>query len=118
MLHKRNWEAALIREFFLVIDWMMELPPELALELSNFIAVLEEEQKMEYVSSIERIRLEQKLHEGESAMLCRLMSKRFGGLPQWAQERVKNASTTQVEAWFDRAVDAATLDDVFKDLPH
>jgi hypothetical protein len=134
LLHARKWEGKLIREFFLVIDWMMELPPDLALQLSYFITVLEEEQKMEYVSSIERIKLEQQRHEGfdlgkqegeqkgkqegESAMLCRLLSRRFGDLPDWVQEQVKNASKEQIEAWFDRGVDALTLDDVFQDLAH
>ncbi len=138
LLLEHKWERTLIREFFLVIDWMMELPPELALQLSNFITALEEEQKMEYVSSIERIKLEQKLHEGinlgveqglqtglqtglqagEATMLCRLLTRRFGDLPQWAQERVKNAAKAQIEAWFDRAIDADALDHVFQDMPH
>jgi hypothetical protein len=142
LLHEHKWERALIREFFLVIDWMMELPPELALQLSHFITALEEEQQMEYVSSIERIKLEQKLHEGinlgvqkgleqgleqglqtglqegEATMLSRLLTRRFGDLPQWAQERVKNAAKAQIEVWFDRAIDVATLDEVFQDMPH
>jgi Domain of unknown function (DUF4351) len=108
----------------------MELPPEFALQLSNFMTALEEEQKMEYVSSIERIKLEQKLHEGinlgvqtglqegEAIMLSRLLTRRFGDLPQWAQEQVKNAAKAQIEAWFDRAIDAGALDDVFQDMPH
>jgi hypothetical protein len=126
LLHEHKWERTLIREFFLVIDWMMELPPELALQLSHFITALEEEQQMEYVSSIERIKLEQKLHEGidlgveqgEATMLSRLLTRRFGDLPQWAQEQVKNAAKAQIEAWFDRAIDAGALDDVFQDMPH
>ena len=81
---------------------------------------------MEYVSSIERIKLEQKLHEGidlgveqgEATMLSRLLTRRFGDLPQWAQEQVKNAAKAQIEAWFDRAIDADALDHVFQDMPH
>ncbi len=130
LLHGHKWERTLIREFFLVIDWMMELPPELALQLSHYITALEKEREMEYVSSIERIKLEQKLHEGinlgveqglqagEADMLCRLLMRRFGDLPQWAQERVKSAAKTQIEAWFDHAIDANTLDEVFQDMPH
>ena len=122
LLLERKWDGALIREFFLVIDWMMELPPELALQLSQFVTALEEEQKMEYVSSIERIKLEQKrqewTQEGESTMLCRLLTRRFGELPQWAQERIKNASKPEIELWFDRGMDAGTLIDVFQDLAH
>jgi Domain of unknown function (DUF4351) len=126
LLLERKWDGALIREFFLVIDWMMELPPELALQLSQFVTDLEEEQKMEYVSSIERIKLEQKrqegrqegTQEGESVMLCRLLTRRFGELPQWAQERIKNASRPEIESWFDRGFDAGTLMDVFEGLGH
>jgi hypothetical protein len=126
LLHAHHWDEALIRQFFLVIDWMMALPPELEAQLSNFIAELEEEQKMEYVSSIERVRLEQKLHEGidlgkqesSSELLGRLLTLRFGSLSKLALERVKNASRDEITVWFDRAVNATTLDDVFQDLAH
>ena len=122
LLLERKWEGTLIREFFLVIDWMMELPPELALQLSQFVTALEEEQKMEYVSSIERIKLEQCIalteQQTESTMLCRLLTRRFGELPQWVHEKVKIASKPEVEFWFDRGVDAETLVDVFQDLAH
>ena len=73
---------------------------------------------MEYVSSIERIKLEQTRQEGESAMLCRLLTRRFGELPQWAQERIKKASKPEIELWFDRGLDGGTLIDVFQDLAH
>jgi hypothetical protein len=97
---------------------MMELPPELALQLSQFVTTLEEEQKMEYVSSIERIKLEQNIILVEQTMLCRLLTRRFGELPQWVNEKVKIASKPEVEFWFDRGVDAETLVDVFQDLAH
>jgi hypothetical protein len=128
LLHGRQWEGKLIREFFLVIDWMMALPPTLALQLSNLITQLEEEQEMEYISSIERIKLEQKLHEGidlgkqeglqkgESAMLCRLLTRRFGELSSVMQERINHATQAQIETWFDRGINAVTLDDVFQPL--
>ena len=81
---------------------------------------------MEYVSSIERIKLEQTrqegrqegLQEGESVMLCRLLTRRFGELPQWVQERIKSASEPEIALWFDRGVDARTLIDVFQGLGH
>ena len=46
----RQWAPAMIRQFFLAIDWMMVLPPELTSKLATFINELEEEQRMEYVS--------------------------------------------------------------------
>lgn len=122
LLHARKWDATLIRQFFRVIDWMMVLPPELAEKLSHYIMVLEEEKKMEYVSTVERYIMEKKHQEGShsalSATLCRLLSRRFGELPQATQTLVQNASTAQIDDWIDRVMDAPTLDDVFQDLPH
>ena len=126
LLHAHNWDASLIRQFFLVIDWMMALPPELAVKLSTFISELEEEQRMEYISSIERVRTEQKVHEGEqrgeqkgkTEMLRHLLIRRFGKLPPVVLAQIKDASNAQIEAWFDRAVDAPTLGEVFQGLAH
>ncbi len=130
LLYARKWDATLIREFFAVIDWMMALPPQLEMQLDNFVTVLEEEQQMEYITSIERIRSERQRQEdlqtglqkgwqgGESAMLNRLLTRRFGNLPRSVQEQVSQASSAQIEAWFDRAMDAPTIDDVFQDVAH
>ncbi len=122
LLHAHKWDATLIRQFFLVIDWMMALPPELAVKLSTFIDVLEEGKRMEYISSVERIKLEQKLHEGEqkgtTKMLTRLLTRRFGDLPPATQAQIIQATTSQIDTWFDRAMDAPTLDEVFQGFAH
>lgn len=36
LLHARQWNSTLIREFFAIIDWMMALPPELETKLKCF----------------------------------------------------------------------------------
>lgn len=114
-MHGRQWESQLIREFFLVIDWMMALPDELELKLEHFVVELEQEQKMEYISSIERIRLARIKQEGKLEMLSRLLMRRFGSLPQAVLARLNAATQGQIEDWFDRGMDAATLDEVFMD---
>jgi hypothetical protein len=122
MLHARKWEKEFIRSFFLVIDWMMVLPAELAVQLSEFVSELEKEQEMEYVSSVERVIIErhrrEQARETETAMLCRLLNCRFGPLPATVQEQINNASQEQVEAWFDCAAKALTLHEIFPDLAH
>jgi hypothetical protein len=126
LLHAHQWDATLIRQFFLVIDWMMALPPELALKLSTFIDALEEGKRMEYISSVERIKLEQKLHEGEqkglqggkTELLSRLLTRRFGSLPPAIQARIQQAAVAQIDDWFDRGMDAQTLDEVFQGFAH
>ena len=77
---------------------------------------------MEYVTSIERVRLAQLREtvkqESNADMLSRLLSRRFGALPVLVQERIKSASLAELGAWSDRFLDARTLDEVFQDLPH
>ena len=53
--------------------------------------------------------------EGEARTLLQLLARRFGTVPEAVTERVARASIDDVERWFDRAVDAASLDDVFAD---
>ena len=40
---------------------------------------------------------------------------RFGGLPDWTEDRLRQASTTDLERWADRILEATSLEAVFKD---
>ncbi len=50
--------------------------------------------------------------KGELKVLRAMLNKRFGDLPAWAQERMEQASTDQLETWSLRLLDAASLDEV------
>ncbi|KLR57431.1 hypothetical protein OX89_12430 [Diaphorobacter sp. J5-51] len=65
----------------------------------------------------ERMRMEgaqQGRQEGEAAALKKLLARRFG---EMASDRVTalidKADLAQIEAWFDRAIDATSIEDVF-----
>ena len=81
---------------------------------------------MEYISSIERVRSEQKFREGKqegeqggkTELLSRLLTRRFGVLPPATQALLTQATIEQIDAWFDRGMDAQTLDEVFQGLAH
>ncbi len=51
--------------------------------------------------------------EAEADMLRRLLTRRFGSLPPEVQTQIDAASAQQIEAWFDRSVDASDLVQVF-----
>ncbi|MYG12296.1 MAG: DUF4351 domain-containing protein, partial [Gammaproteobacteria bacterium] len=51
--------------------------------------------------------------EGERAVLERLLRRRFGTLPPMVGARLGSASATDLEAWADKVLDAATLEEVF-----
>ena len=44
--------------------------------------------------------------------LRRLLSRRFGSLPPWAEQRIAAASGAQVETWLDKIFDATSIEDV------
>ena len=52
--------------------------------------------------------------EGEILALQKLLAKRFGAIPFDITAQIANASLDQIEHWFDKAIDADTLSDVFK----
>ncbi|MFZ4536837.1 DUF4351 domain-containing protein [Propionivibrio sp.] len=53
--------------------------------------------------------------EGEALVIERLLTKRFGPLPDSARARLHTATTDQLESWVDRVLDAPSLDAVFGD---
>jgi predicted transposase/invertase (TIGR01784 family) len=53
--------------------------------------------------------------EGEAALLERLLLRRYGTLPNWAEERLKTATLEEVERWAERLLDAESLEEVFRD---
>ncbi|HNU20372.1 MAG TPA: Rpn family recombination-promoting nuclease/putative transposase [Hydrogenophilus thermoluteolus] len=55
--------------------------------------------------------------EGEALALKRLLAKRFGPLPAALEARIAAASLEEIEAWFDAAITAPSLDAVFGSNP-
>ena len=51
--------------------------------------------------------------EGERAVLERQLRRRFGAVPSDLAERLRQASTDDLETWAETLLDASTLDDVF-----
>ncbi|NEO27688.1 MAG: transposase, partial [Kamptonema sp. SIO4C4] len=72
-LYQRGYERQDILELFRLIDWMMTLPASLEENLTTEIYRYEEERKMPYVTSVERIGMEKGrqagLQEGRQAGL-------------------------------------------------
>jgi hypothetical protein len=50
--------------------------------------------------------------EGKAGTLCRLLSRRFGSLPSWAEQRITAASEAQLDTWLDGIFDATGVEDL------
>ena len=72
---------------------------------------------MPYVTSVERMGIEkglqQGLQQGAATLLRRLLTRRFGPLPEWVEQRLTQSGQADLERWADRVLDAPTLADVF-----
>ena len=66
ILFARGWARQRIPDLFAVIDWLMRLPVDLERKLAEDIRRIEEEHKMQYVTSIERLAREDGREDGLS----------------------------------------------------
>lgn len=134
LLYERGWNKPRVLDLFFIIDALLQVPDYLNQRLWQEITTWEEEDyDMRYISSIERIgeargkaigeahgKAIGEAHGkaigkaiGEATLLERLLVRRFGPLPETTLERLKQADSGQLEAWFDRAMDATDLTTVF-----
>ena len=63
-LYDRGWSADDVRQLFRLIDWLMELPDELQGTFRQDLHEFEEERKMPYVTSVERLAKEEGIKLG------------------------------------------------------
>ena len=120
-LYRHDWDKQKVIELFSVIDWMMWLPEQQGKLFWEVLEAMEEETTMRYVTSIERLGLErgieqgmqQGMQQGKSILLTQLLSRRFGELPDWAAERLRSASDTDLQAWGEAMLTVDTLAEVF-----
>jgi hypothetical protein len=52
--------------------------------------------------------------EAEQNTLRRQISRRFKTLPAWADDRIAQASRSELEQWLDNIIDAPTIEAVFE----
>ncbi len=51
--------------------------------------------------------------EGQAAILERQLTKKFGSVPVWAQDRLRNVTVGELETWADRILIAENVETVF-----
>lgn len=52
--------------------------------------------------------------QGEQRLLARLLARKFGPLDEATENRLRNASTDEINRWTDQILVARTLEDVFR----
>ncbi|MBF0132592.1 MAG: DUF4351 domain-containing protein [Magnetococcales bacterium] len=52
--------------------------------------------------------------EGETLILLRLLSKRFGSTPKWVPAKLAKTDMETLKKWTENILDAKSIDDVFQ----
>ncbi len=95
---------------------------------------LEEDMKMRYVNSVERLAREEGLAKGmqqglqegmehgrragKALVIGRQLQVRFGELPDWVQAKLNAASETQLDAWTDQLLTASSIEAILGPAAH
>ncbi|MBF0262472.1 MAG: DUF4351 domain-containing protein, partial [Magnetococcales bacterium] len=136
-LYEHGYDRQHVIDLFRFIDWVLHLPNHLDEQLGMDIIEFEESHKMPYISGIERRGHERGMQEGMLAgmqlgeqrgvqigeqrgrqegaatILTRQLQRRFGTLPNWAEEKIAQADSEALEAWSLRIFDAQSLEELF-----
>ncbi|MDO9142274.1 MAG: DUF4351 domain-containing protein [Methylobacter sp.] len=62
----------------------------------------------------EKLGIERGLADEARLLLKRVLTRRFGDITSTLEENIGQASRKQIEQWFDRALEAESLDEIFK----
>lgn len=119
-LYERGYQRQQIIDLFRFIDWVMALPKELEEDFRQQLNVYEEERRMQYVTSIERIGMEkgiqQGIQQGALRMLLHQLQRRFESVPEELQTRLSEYSVEQLEQLLDVALTVDSLDEFLERL--
>jgi hypothetical protein len=116
-LYDRGLTAQQVRELFRLLDWMVQLPQELEQRFREVIDRFEEERRMPYVTSIERLAREQGLEEGGRKAwveaITQVLETRFGAAGKRLAPKVRALTELdKLQALNRVALTAETLDEV------
>jgi type I restriction-modification system DNA methylase subunit len=140
-LYEQGYQREQIINLFTFIDWLMVLPEELEQEVWQTLQDYEQEKRMPYVTSVERIGIEKGRQEGiqegrqegiqegrqegiqegahQQALksLLRILQRRFENISIPLQRRLQKLTTEQLEGLIDSALTSASLREFTANVP-
>ncbi len=100
-LYERGYSRAEVLAFFRFIDWVMVLPLEMERKLRAELYQYEEEKRMPYISSWERLSMQ----EGARNVVLRQLKLRMGEIDPKTQQRIEHLSLAQLDALGEALLD-------------
>jgi len=119
-LYKLGYDRQRVLDLFRFIDWVLQLPGPQELAFWRDVQEIEEEKRMQYVTSVERIGLQQGiqqglqqgLQQGQAELVLGKLTQRFGAVRPDLALRIRGLPGPQMLFLLDVAYSAATLGEV------
>ncbi len=123
-LLRRGYSTEDVRQLLRFIDWVLTLPQELATRFSDELTTYEEKQKMQYVTSIERIGMERGMEKGRqegmekgrqeatAALTLRLLRRKLEPLSERTAKRIEKLPTKKLEQLAEDLLDFTSTRDL------
>nr|VFK61055.1 MAG: hypothetical protein BECKUNK1418G_GA0071005_101527 [Candidatus Kentron sp. UNK]VFK69576.1 MAG: hypothetical protein BECKUNK1418H_GA0071006_101611 [Candidatus Kentron sp. UNK] len=114
LMYRRGYNKDQVLALFRVIDWLLHLPPELAPAFEQALSSIEEDKKVAYITSIERLGLERGMQQGEAAVLHRQLNSKFGEkFTDAYRQRIDKADIDTLLDWSEQVLSARSIDEIF-----
>ncbi len=94
-LYERGYRREDVINLFHFIDWLMRLPEEIEESFWAEMRQYEEDKKMEYVTSVERIGIKKGMLLDAQDMLIEVLTERFGGVSGELSEQIKRIESRE-----------------------
>ncbi len=116
-LYEKGYEKEDILELYRFIDWIMALPKDLETQFTKNIVQFEEDKKMPYVSSAERLGREWGILEKAQEYVVEVLKIRFKKLPKNIANSISSIDDISLlNKLLKKAVETASLEDFQKSL--
>ncbi len=103
-LYQKGYQRLDVINLFRFIDWVMSLPDNLETEFWTQVRQFEEEQKMPYITSVERLGIQQGIEQGlqqgmqrEANLVLRLLNRRLGLVSPTVEQQIRQLPVEQLE---------------------
>jgi hypothetical protein len=117
-LYRRGWTPEDVRQLLRVIDWMLDLPPELQQGFEEEIHEWEEENRMPYVTSFERSGMEKGSRDAFREAIALALATKFGSSGKRLMPRVRGINgVEELRALLMAILSADNLGEVRDRLP-
>ncbi|NOT62605.1 MAG: DUF4351 domain-containing protein [Acidobacteria bacterium] len=115
-LYDRGYSPLYVRQLMRFIDWVLRLPMELEPHFKADLAKIEEEHRMQYVTSWERLGredgLKEGLQKGATAITLRQLQRKVGVLSARVEKRIRTLPLETVERLSEALLDFKTSRDL------